>query len=55
MQYTQMREALKEAGASKAKGKPMKALMKNRQKSERIKLAKLEVSEETRQSIAVHG
>ena len=43
-----MYEALKEAGPSNAKGKPMKALMKNRQKSERIKLAKEEVSAEKR-------
>ena len=48
MQYTQMYEALKEAGASSAKAKPMKAVMKNRQKSERIKLAKAGVSEEKR-------
>ena len=47
MQYTQMYEALKEAGASSAKTKPMKAVMK-RQKSERIKVAKAGVSEEKR-------
>ena len=51
MQYTLMWQALKVAGAIDSKEKanrPKKALMKNHKKSERIKVAKLEISEEKR-------
>ena len=45
MQYTQMWEALKEAGAITARPR-MKRLQKNRKKSERIKIAKMGIPEE---------